>query len=246
MEIRGAVRYARLSAAVYVSHGSLTAALRDLGRGRLAWEDFVHLTERAVLLAAVEAQSDAVPASEKRRALERENAAAGRPGRLAAPAPRKEGPFVFEVLGVGFHWWGCLLLALGGAAALMFSGMVLHDFRRVARRSARARPGEGPEEEEGYLSEDEKESVKLRISAEALRTLETKRRDAQEAEALEVIDTLARDLVLGRVKLGAPPVEAEGAPVRSAGSETSIESDSGSELSSLGGGRRGRLYLEDV
>ena len=70
--------------------------------------------------------------------------------------------------------------------------------------------------------------------------------DSQEAEALEVIDTLARDLVLGRVKLGTSPVEAEGAPVRSAGSETSIESDSGSELSSLGEGGRGRLYLEDV
>ena len=246
LEIRGAVRYARLSAAVYVSHGSLADALQDLGRGHLAWEDFVHLTERAVVLAAVDAQSDAVPASDKRRALERENAAAGQPSMVTAPAPRTEGPFVFEVLGIGFHWWGCLLLALGGAAALMFAGMVLHEFRRVARRRARPRPGEGPEEEEDYLSEDEKESVKLRISAEAMRTLEAKRRDAQEAEALEVIDTLARDLVLGKVKLGAPPVEAEGAPVRSAGSETSIESDSGSELSSLGDSGHGRLYLEDV
>ena len=131
LEVRGAARFARLSAAVLVRQGGMADALGELAGGSLAPLDFVRRSGRARVLGAVAESLAAVPAAKWHRALERSSAA-------AAPPVRREGPppaFVFEVLGVGFHWWGCLLLALGGAAALLFTGMVLHDLRRGRRRS---------------------------------------------------------------------------------------------------------------
>ena len=245
LEVRGAARFARLSAAVLVRQGGMADALGELAGGSLAPLDFVRRSGRARVLGAVAESLAAVPAAKWHRALERSSAA-------AAPPVRREGPppaFVFEVLGVGFHWWGCLLLALGGAAALLFTGMVLHDLRRGRRRSdaqlRRRRGGGGREEDDLYLSDDEKEAVRVRVTGEALRELEAaeaRSREAQEAAALEAIDGLARDLVLGRVRLGAPGAQGGGAGLRT-GSETSIESDSDSDRSSLGGGQ---LFLQDV
>ena len=83
----------------------------------------------------------------------------------------------------------------------------------------------------------------MRVTGEALRKLEAaeaRRREAEEVATLEAIDGLARDLVLGRVRLGAPGAQGGGAGLRT-GSETSIESDS--DRSSLGGGQ---LFLQDV
>ena len=237
LEVRGAARLARLSAAVLVSQGGLADTLGELARGALAPRDFVQRTGRAQVLGAVAESLAAVPATKWHNALERSSAAAAPPVRREDPSPA----FVFEVLGVGFHWWGCLLLALGGAAALLFTGMFLHDLWRVRQRTrARERPNE---EGDGYLSEDEKEAVRVRVTGENLRELEAadaRRREAQEVAALKTIDSLARDLVLGRVHLEVPVAQGGGVPRRT-GSETSIESDS--DRSSLG---RGQLFLQDV
>ena len=245
LEVRGAARFARLSAAVLVSQGGMADALGELAGGSLAPLDFVRRSGRARVLGAVAESLAAVPAAKWHRALERSSAAAAPPVRRESPPPA----FVFEVLGVGFHWWGCLLLALGGAAALLFTGMVLHDLRRGRRRSdaqlRRRRGGGGREEDDLYLSDDEKEAVRVRVTGEALRKLEAaeaRRREAEEVATLEAIDGLARDLVLGRVRLGAPGAQGGGAGLRT-GSETSIESDSDSDRSSLGGGQ---LFLQDV
>ena len=237
LEVRGAARLARLSAAVLVSQGGLADAIGELVGGSLAPRDFVRRTGRAQVLGAFAESLAAVPAAKWHSALERSSAAATPPVRREDPPPA----FVFEVLGVGFHWWGCLLLALGGAAALLFTGMVLHDLWRVRQRTCA--PGRPGNEGDGYLSEDEKEAVRVRVTGDALRELEAadaRRREAQEVAALKTIDSMARDLVLGRVHLEVPGAQSGGV-TRRTGSETSIESDS--DRSSLGGGQ---LFLQDV
>jgi hypothetical protein len=119
--------------------------------------------------------------------------------------------------------------------------MVLHDLWRVRQRTCA--PGQPGNEGDGYLSEDEKEAVRVRVTGDALRELEAadaRRREAQEVAALKTIDSMARDLVLGRVHLEVPGAQSGGV-TRRTGSETSIESDS--DRSSLGGGQ---LFLQDV
>ena len=94
-------------------------------------------------------------------------------------------------------------------------------------------PRDGPD--------DEEKALKVRVTNKALDESESRRREAQEVAAHENIENLARDLVLGRFQLGLPAGD-ESLPGR-ADSETSIESDSGSDCSSFG---EGHLFLRDV
>ena len=87
LEIRGAARYAHLSATVFVSQGSLFDTFPELAGGSMPPRDFMHCAERGAVLDTVDESFTMVPSADKLRALQCSSAAARDPrGFLEQPS----------------------------------------------------------------------------------------------------------------------------------------------------------------